>query len=487
MSKYLKLLAWLVLAHAVALILFWLTNPFFYTATNDFLATKVGRRLDFITYCMAFAAFVGVWSAARLVLLRGQRTHRLAGLTAWLYGILGVVFIIFFYGSFAVLFQQEPLQLTRLGLLLGYFRLVIDILLLAGVTLLCLYLVKKSPAGRSLGSGKPGAGSLIAILVPFVLMWAAPLVSPPPSVYRGALPSMPRLIAHRGAAMLTPENTLASAQKAIDLGVYGLETDITISKDGTLFLMHDNTLDRTTNVSQVFPTRNKDAAENFTLAELKQLNAGEWFIKKDSFGTIASGLITPAQVEQFRQQTVPTLAEELDLLKKSSQVFIFDLKTPTGSSASTNVFDLCFQQLVKSGLNERIWFLLNASEIEKVRTAAPLMKRASGVDFKNPLAVKELLDKGYQIVNAGYGLPASWIKQYKQAGLWVNLYVIDEEWNYSRLWLLGVDSTTTNNVQGLKAVQNPVLGLSFAAYLALWVVLGLLGAGLIALAFLRRK
>jgi len=73
-------------------------------------------------------------------------------------------------------------------------------------------------------------------------------------------------IGHRGACGYAPENTLASFRKALELGVAGVEFDIQLSKDGQPMVIHDATLDRTTN--------GKGAVSNFTYAELKKLDAG---------------------------------------------------------------------------------------------------------------------------------------------------------------------------------------------------------------------
>jgi len=76
-------------------------------------------------------------------------------------------------------------------------------------------------------------------------------------------------VAHRGASSLAPENTLAAFIKAADLGADGLELDVQLSKDGKLVVIHDEQLDRTTN--------GKGLVKDYTLAELKELDAGSWF------------------------------------------------------------------------------------------------------------------------------------------------------------------------------------------------------------------
>jgi glycerophosphoryl diester phosphodiesterase len=94
--------------------------------------------------------------------------------------------------------------------------------------------------------------------------------------------------AHRGARAIAPENTLPAFQAALDLGVDGIELDVQRSRDGVLVVMHDFTVDRTTNGC--------GRVVDLTLAELKELDAGESFDAR------------------FRETRVPTLDEVLDLI-----------------------------------------------------------------------------------------------------------------------------------------------------------------------------
>jgi len=87
----------------------------------------------------------------------------------------------------------------------------------------------------------------------------------------------PAVIAHRGASFDAPESTAAAYKLARDLGADYLELDLQRSKDGVLFALHDNNLQRTTDVSTKFPERKDSQANAFTMAELKTLDAGSWF------------------------------------------------------------------------------------------------------------------------------------------------------------------------------------------------------------------
>ena len=92
-----------------------------------------------------------------------------------------------------------------------------------------------------------------------------------------------QIIAHRGASAERPECTLSAVRRAIEVGATAVEVDVRTSRDGELFILHDATLDRTTN--------GKGPANALTLTELQKLDAGSWF--------------DPA----YRKQKIPSLAE----------------------------------------------------------------------------------------------------------------------------------------------------------------------------------
>ncbi len=128
------------------------------------------------------------------------------------------------------------------------------------------------------------------------------------------------LVAHRGASAYAPEHTLAAYTLAIEQGADFVEQDLAVTKDGVLVCIHDLTLERTTNVEEVFPTRavhdpSRPAGEkhwfvhDFTLAELKRLDAGAWFGQK------------------FAGTTIPTFQEAVDLVKGKAGLYP-ELKDP---------------------------------------------------------------------------------------------------------------------------------------------------------------
>ena len=105
---------------------------------------------------------------------------------------------------------------------------------------------------------------------------------------------------HRGAKALYPENTMLSFQKAIELGVDGIEMDLNMTKDGHLAVIHDSTVDRTTDKTGY--------VKDFTLKELQMLDAGKHFN------------------EEFVGEKIPSFEEFLDLVKGKNLLLNVEIK-----------------------------------------------------------------------------------------------------------------------------------------------------------------
>jgi glycerophosphoryl diester phosphodiesterase len=133
-------------------------------------------------------------------------------------------------------------------------------------------------------------------------------------------------IAHRGARSLAPENTLAAARQGLALGADLWETDVTVTRDGILILMHDDTLVRTTDAAQKFPQRNPWTVSQFSLAEIQTLNAGSWFTATDPFGQIAAGAVSAADCNRIKTARVPTLEQALVFTQNNNWRINLELK-----------------------------------------------------------------------------------------------------------------------------------------------------------------
>ncbi|HWR66655.1 MAG TPA: glycerophosphodiester phosphodiesterase family protein [Bellilinea sp.] len=127
----------------------------------------------------------------------------------------------------------------------------------------------------------------------------------------------PLVIAHRGARSLAPENTLAAARKAFELGADMWELDVAVTADGELILMHDDTLERTCNASEVYISRLPWNVWDFTLAEIQALDCGSWFNVQDPFGQIAAGAVTQEDQKSYEGEKAPTLREALEYTKSN--------------------------------------------------------------------------------------------------------------------------------------------------------------------------
>ncbi|WP_425394987.1 glycerophosphodiester phosphodiesterase family protein [Aeoliella sp.] len=116
------------------------------------------------------------------------------------------------------------------------------------------------------------------------------------------------IVAHRGASDTHPENTLAAIQEAVDFGAHQVELDVQITSDGELVLMHDDTIDRTTDGT--------GRVQDLTLAQLKALDAGSW------------------KGAEFAGEPIPTLQEALAAIPLNMWVNV-EVKGVDGNDAAT--------------------------------------------------------------------------------------------------------------------------------------------------------
>ncbi len=117
-------------------------------------------------------------------------------------------------------------------------------------------------------------------------------------------------IGHRGDAADAPENTMAAVDRAHRAGVDWVENDVQRTRDGQLVVMHDATLDRTTDARARYPHRAPWRIADFTLAEIERLDAGSWF---------GGG---------FTGQRVPTLDGYLRRIERNHQSLLLEIKNP---------------------------------------------------------------------------------------------------------------------------------------------------------------
>lgn len=142
----------------------------------------------------------------------------------------------------------------------------------------------------------------------------------------------PLAIAHRGARAHAPENTLAAARRARIAGADMWELDTCLTKDNRLVVIHDDTLERTTDVAKrpEFANRAPWPVNAFTLKEIRTLDAGSWFGEKDPFGTVRSGEVNAATLASYRGEKIPTMEEALRLTKELGWRVNVEIKSHAG-------------------------------------------------------------------------------------------------------------------------------------------------------------
>ncbi len=154
------------------------------------------------------------------------------------------------------------------------------------------------------------------------------------------------IIAHKGASGLAPENTMAAFALALEMDVDMIELDVRHTKDEEIIVFHDQTLDRTTNGT--------GDVHDYTLEEIKQLDAGSWFDSK------------------FSDEKIPTLNEVLDLVDGKCKVLIEikHMEHPHYHDFSEKLIDVIREE--KNGFE---WCILQSYEHDYIEEAHAYDKR----------------------------------------------------------------------------------------------------------------
>ncbi len=153
-------------------------------------------------------------------------------------------------------------------------------------------------------------------------------------------PALVLNIAHAGASSLAPQNTLAAGRLAFETGADVWGVDARLTRDRVFVLMHDATLDRTTDVEELFPSRAPWPVEEFTLDEIRRLDAGSWFVRDDPFGEIEAGHVVPSDLTAYVGEPVPTLREALQFVAERRWLIDVEIKPAEGIDPEALAQDL---------------------------------------------------------------------------------------------------------------------------------------------------
>jgi glycerophosphoryl diester phosphodiesterase len=238
----------------------------------------------------------------------------------------------------------------------------------------------------------------------------------PPSAW---LESAPLVIAHRGASLAAPENTLAAFEQALRMGADAIELDVKLTRDRQVVCFHDRTLARTTGA----PGR----PGAWTLAGLRSLDAGAWMS------------------EAFRGERIPTLSEALELVGRRALVNI-EL-TDYWANQCELVEEVT--AVVRRHSAEPIVLLssFQSSALVAAEQRAPGVPRAhlSGPTWLATRDRLALRRPTLQAVHPHETLASpERIASAHRAGRRVHVYTVDESDSMVRLWSLGIDGLITN-------------------------------------------
>jgi len=211
-------------------------------------------------------------------------------------------------------------------------------------------------------------------------------------------------IAHRGASAYAPENTLTAFRKAIEMGADGIELDVHLCKSGELVVIHDNTVDRTTN--------GKGLVADMTLAQLKTLQ-------------IAGG------------ETIPTLEEVLDVLGPEPYCFI-EIKH---AQTILSVAELVQKYLAKGWSAQRLYLISFHHDALKVAGAAfPSLTLGVSVEKLSLQAIEQAQTFAARAILPEYhSLTSLMIKEMRRSGLKLFTWTVNEAADIERVRKVGVD------------------------------------------------
>ncbi len=235
--------------------------------------------------------------------------------------------------------------------------------------------------------------------------------------------SRPTVFAHRGASAYAPENTLAAFQLAIEQGVDAIELDVQLTLDGQVVVIHDRTVDRTTNGAGL--------VKHLKLAELQRLDAGSHF------------------EASFKGERVPTLAEVFAAV--GNQIFI-DVELKNLTTPSDILPDLVVN-LVRAYHLERSILISSFSPIALLRTHRLMREVPIGLLIRK--GSKGVLSSAWlgrliphqAIHPAWMDVTPMIVKRNHHLGYRVHPYTINDPLVMQNLFNMGVDGIFTNDPQ----------------------------------------
>lgn len=240
----------------------------------------------------------------------------------------------------------------------------------------------------------------------------------------------PLWVAHRGAGKLAPENTLAAFRVGAAHGYRMFECDVKLSADGVPFLLHDDTLQRTTNARQHFGAGISAVAGDHTWGELARLDAGSWHSRA------------------FAGESLPSFEAVARYCLANGFFLNIEIKPTPGSEAHTG--EVVARQAARLWQDAPTPPLLTSFQPDALRGAmqvAPELPRGLLLDTLWTGWLETALVLGCVAVVCNHTLwDTSSVTQAKSAGLRTLSYTVNDEWAAQRLVALATDGIITDRV-----------------------------------------
>lgn len=265
---------------------------------------------------------------------------------------------------------------------------------------------------------------------------------------------LPLNIAHRGARSLAPENTLAAARKALETGADMWELDVCMTSDGELVVVHDETLERTSDAARVYPDRHPWLVRDFALNELQCLDFGSWYLEKDPFGQIAAGKISGKELRSYRGESIPTLGEALGFTLRNDWLVNVEIKSLAGTEGDFRVVEATVDLVDRLGMEDRVVISsFNPSYLQRVNRVNPVIATALLTEspLGDPVSVlRKLHARAYhpsieeiELIDVG---------AIQRHGYPIRVWTVNDEKTMKDLIGAGVDGIITDFPQRLKSV-----------------------------------
>lgn len=226
------------------------------------------------------------------------------------------------------------------------------------------------------------------------------------------------VIAHRGASGEAPENTMAAFERAIEMKVDLIELDIHFSKDGEIMVIHDETVDRTTD--------GRGAIAEMTRNEVQALDAGSWFSPR------------------FEGERVPTLSEVIELVKPTPVNLLIEIKQGRGLPHG---FEKRLIQAIQEHniLSRVIVQSFNHAAVRKVKEENPSIATGALIDYRSPDPISEVKAAGAETLALKSSLVTrEVIEKAHRNGLRVFVWTVNKLARIRKMLTLGVDGVITD-------------------------------------------